>query len=1338
MNYFKKVFLMIFLLLVIGGGRSWATTITITFPSGNTLNTGDTVDGWQLLTGYSITGGTMRLGKMTNHIGWSISSNSELQVSNQDAALALLDMRNGDKITVEWTSTEKKVEAHVANQLFSVSGSTRSYLGQWGEVVSGSDYYMSSDGTLELWLHKSNADKISKITIVREDNPGITIKKSSNETNLIDMNFEESQAIAISPANANVTYTVSNEKIAVMKDAYSGDVMFKRTGIVAITATMTLGGQTYTGTYNVTVKAEDATFALTNNRKTFTLTGAGVLTARVETSVPNITVEFGTTDNSLYNTTIVRYINSEYVATTIDYNGWQHIWPTENNKGLETVPYQGTFYTFKPSASGSLTISGFRTGGNTAVLVDATDNFTKKLEFNTSDASGLITKTVSITNGHTYYLYGNTANTNGGDWTNFQLHSYTFEPIFALSKTADIYARVGLSAPTDISNALTITGAHGDETCTVLCEGNISSATATVVNGQLNISNIAYSVANDDDDHKGGAIIVDISGSNGSGMFVYTIPYKKKVWQFATISESEARINFNHLTDKSTNWTNDDWCLTYEVRNYTDRVLTEIKDPIKAAVSPINGNNAYYVAETAGLWFETPSQSFGCRITDWSVDQSSLTKDEQRDQPVTNGIAVDYVGFSGVGSIIKIPQLLANTYVRVWWEPHAAGSSGAHFRAENLTDLDGKLVSEQFCVTGTSWNNSRSSFYGNTIFKVHNSGDVKLILDDHGWNKIVKIEISDSGNFDSDLFVYSNDTQRTLNQITNNNATFSHEENSTIAQIVFSGSNTHSEKARYPIYTCTGEGSVSFTQGVKSWTSAGGVHYEDLKLTNISGRGHILIRQDIKDMSGKYVFDRCEAWIAIGSYKQQVYPYTWDFNSYNMDRPAQADRSTTKMAATVDNNKYGEWQTNGYLKEYSTQVSALTGKTIEKYLFANGSELCTSTVSNDEITILAIPETKGLKIGMPHIISTDRAERANNNIKLDGTLLAITQPSNVDSKTSITIPQVGSGYYVFIKGSNYSKNFTVEGATEVTSTFNLAADVKAYQVTASAATDVVISAYYMNIQKIAVTDQTKTINLLGYATESRAHSIDHTYTGEFTTDDVNAYAIQYGSYDRTKATVTKSAQVQVVPAQTGVVLYKANATAACIVPLFHPAVNNELESGAVQMTADESALTGNMMAPCVTGKLFDSETEGDKTVFIMARTFYTYQKGVGNSEAQTSNVEAFYRMKLGASEADNTMTANKAYLLVPTAQLPTSAWDEDAAGGGSARGYLFFAEDLMQLGDATAISRITTDGDNTAEGNGEATAPRADVWYTLSGQRLQVKPTQSGIYIVNGKKCYIK
>ncbi len=50
-----------------------------------------------------------------------------------------------------------------------------------------------------------------------------------------------------------------------------------------------------------------------------------------------------------------------------------------------------------------------------------------------SATAEVVTEDIELKKGHTYYLYGNTPNTNGGGWLTYQLHSFTFIPgiIFA-------------------------------------------------------------------------------------------------------------------------------------------------------------------------------------------------------------------------------------------------------------------------------------------------------------------------------------------------------------------------------------------------------------------------------------------------------------------------------------------------------------------------------------------------------------------------------------------------------------------------------------------------------------------------------------------------------------------------------------------------------------------------------------------------------------------------------------------------------------------------------------------------------------------------------------------
>ena len=87
----------------------------------------------------------------------------------------------------------------------------------------------------------------------------------------------------------------------------------------------------------------------------------------------------------------------------------------------------------------------------------------------------------------------------------------------------------------------------------------------------------------------------------------------------------------------------------------------------------------------------------------------------------------------------------------------------------------------------------------------------------------------------------------------------------------------------------------------------------------------------------------------------------------------------------------------------------------------------------------------------------------------------------------------------------------------------------------------------------------------------------------------------------------------------------------------------------------------------------------------------------------------FYKLS-----ASGTIGANKAYLTYG------SPAQEEPVGAPA-----FFSFD-----NTTGIVEMRNEGN---EGNGENA-----IWYDLNGRRLQGKPAQKGLYIVNGKKVIIK
>jgi hypothetical protein len=279
----------------------------------------------------------------------------------------------------------------------------------------------------------------------------------------------------------------------------------------------------------------------------------------------------------------------------------------------------------------------------------------------------------------------------------------------------------------------------------------------------------------------------------------------------------------------------------------------------------------------------------------------------------------------------------------------------------------------------------------------------------------------------------------------------------------------------------------------------------------------------------------------------------------------------------------------------------------------------------------------------------------------------------------------------------------------------------------------------VNIELIAVTNEVKTINELGYASESRAHAIDHTYQNTLTNRPVQAYAIttyegepyNYKGYP----TVKKSENaLTVVPANTGVVLYDANTriTDGFSSPLISPAVNNMTPTD-----ADNTILATNYMAPNVESTVHETETElrngVECTKFGMTRTYYTYSTTYGDSEAKTS-AEAFYRLRIMNDAAKDRIEANKAYLLIPTAKLPVALWNSGSGEGvaGQVRqGMIYLDLEELENIEATGIVRPTTENYAVVEDQ--------NVYYSVSGTRIIGTPKTKGLYIrEDGKKVCIK
>lgn len=1293
--------LLLFCLLMPQGARAAYWYHDFTKTSGDhDLTSSSTVNDLNVLDSYA---NVAVEGVTTNNNKWYIHNGTLYLGAGGFRDLACLNLYNGDKVRITFVKNYdngKVDEVEIGtnydagtfvstNAWYYDESNKKTAVTNSTVIESEKDYYISTDGMLRIKFHRYIG--IQKIEVWRDvSSPSISFSDHSAVGELIDLAFKE-PTLTYSPSDATVTYSISNNKVA--KVGSDGDVMFINTGITTVTASLTINGNTVSDSYTVTVSADDATWEVVGT--TYRVTGPGKLQDRVVTQVPYITMEFGPT--SVVNTTIVRNETTDasgLVATTLDQNGWRQIWPVTANSN-PIVPYQGSFYTFKPAVGGTLTYKGYSSRDNTTVLVDATDNYNIKRTYDFTSSTTPITESgIVVEAGHTYYLYANTPNTNNTNgksgWSTFQLYSFGFVPNFHFATKA-----VRVSAGTT-TYTQAVDGGSSNTQYEVVTRGEITSASVT----SAGLVSFTY------DEGKGGAVVVKATDGDLTDYYVITIPYSyatDKTWKMwgSEISKEELLSNTS------------DWGVNYEVRSYNSdtRALTYLNNAVMVANSSVNGTNAYYVGETAGLWFRANAKNFGVRMKNYpdglagvdqndanAVDQALQTMLRYSTDVISNPMMVAY----GDKATLTIPDVPAGKYIIMKWQSHDASAGEIQTTSGNLTDLQGTAITADIkiakVVTLNEGNAEKETAYGTLVFRVATAGDVSFTLNDNGWTELYEITVADA--YKSDLNLCNSNKNKI---------------GATNSSIVYDGkaSKTVTYKAGPNFARCVRGGTLTFdivTEGTvqASLTAVKGNDagsWYDLNLTVNSGVGNVKIIQNVWDNSQKYLLNRLETWIPVGVLETLEYPYTWDFTNENMSLSQQK-----VSGSTVAENLYGSWNaTTGESNSFYTEVSQNNmNLTSEKYLFASGSQLTRGTET--------IAETKGLGIGWSNQLyksdSPNRSQLTSSGLSLSKRGGAV---------PIVTVPSVAVGSLLYIK-ANQEPDLVREPTTKTAMEKRADSGSGAYGYEITKAGDIEISfASGVTIEKIGITNITKSLNDIGYATESRNHAIDHRLTGEFTSNDANAYVVTFGSYNKDKATISKT-PVSVVPANTGVVLYKEDSEASVTVPLFYPALN------ITPLEAENNLFAENMMAANVEyNDKFNSETETisgvSYTRFIMTRTYYTYKNGEF-SDSKTSQKEGFYRM-IGSKSSS--MGANKAYLLVPTASLPTAAWN---GSNGAKSGYLMFAEDLEEEnGEALGVVQIQSE--SVGVGNEKT-------YYTLNGVKLNGKPTASGLYICNGKKVYVK
>ena len=840
----------------------------------------------------------------------------------------------------------------------------------------------------------------------------------------------------------------------------------------------------------------------------------------------------------------------------LDKNGFQH---AEN----VTPPTMGTYFTFKPTASGTLTVKGyFNQNGNNndeaaGLYLDGKGNALTPITF---DATNLQTLTYSLDAGKTYYLYVPTTN---------KKYDYFCPNYISYTTNFKFNTKSYTAKSTETSYSQKVSGGSS---VTYTAEARGENLTA-------NVDNSGYVTWSGDG---GGAIVVTAKDANGSSDFyVITVPYKTHTWSF---------VNPAPDWDKMNNI--DEWQFYYKVRQYDNGSLTYIQAPYVSNATAFDGINAYYMGETAGLLIKADAQAFGADAD--QIDNQPSSNEEKLREPISNVKSVKKLTLQE-GTTLTIPNLTKGQYVRLRWQRYAP-QTGDLVSVSNLNDLKGSPINKKFRV-GTpvgAENNKR----GYQEFIVNSNGDVTFTLVQEGATKgYVDIEeISVADNFMPTQFDVS----------TNASGNTSH-------TYYYSASSTEKPEVALRAVNCTSSLAPQYKVDKKDGSTDFSFTYSNSAntFTVNTGQGLLTVTAEAhtipdtkngKDPKaseiGDYVLDEVSTEVTVLKYTTttQNYPYTWDFKK-------SKDGSFTSTSS--DLGLWSDVTPTGKKKQYQLARNSWNCVLGDELRYADGS---------------VVPDAKGLGF------SANRDSKKSTLTYCQGDYLNFAG-ADADMIHIPTVPKGYKVYMLIKNGNGsvtvggQPLTPTVSGVNLTDATLEKkygGSDWKIYTIDGADKTiDVALSNVQLKV--IAVTNAFKTFNHLdgmdkSYATEYRDMAERYDLT-ELFTNGVSPVTAYYVSAVKDKLATTN--KIGVAPKNTGVILVTktTNDKAPQDVPLFVPDVNSSTETA-----------TGNMLKGVNTDQyVLAKETDGSVNYGFTPYYYDVDESGKAGTTQKTGTL-AFYRL----------------------------------------------------------------------------------------------------------------
>lgn len=438
----------------------------------------------------------------------------------------------------------------------------------------------------------------------------------------------------------------------------------------------------------------------------------------------------------------------------------------------------------------------------------------------------------------------------------------------------------------------------------------------------------------------------------------------------------------------------------------------------------------------------------------------------------------------------------------------------------------------------------------------------------------------------------------------------------------------------------------------------------------------------------------------------EFYPHTWDFCKFG-----DGTKEGTSAYTIINNaaNKTSEmYKTKNalYKSTSSDGYTTYTTHNQDGYGYDQGNDVYVATSTSTKSTL---PEFKGIRISLVGERSNrfeirDVTSKNGDALNLDGTNKYIFRMNgNTHYMTLSNVPK-GKLYLVVnskllginspnAKFVDLPAGVTSESDTKITTT---GGSTRKLVVDVEEAGDVIFCVGDFSCEKIGVAvDYKKALSSFeNYFTDCQEPEMRYDLTGEFTNTSLTAYAVDGSGFTSGQTTINFT-QLRYNVAQAGEGTIIKASTEDTNIPIFCADVNTTA-------TDHTTSLVG------VLENTYIERTDGDKRNY-----FFTNIAGKVDPESGLP-VEEFTSSPLGFYRAvASTLGAHKSYLQLPLKQT-------------NARSIIYINFDGE--GETTGIRNL----DNNA------TVQQEGAYYTLTGIRLNGKPSVKGIYILNGKKVMIK